>query len=390
MPGFSTLNKTVRPTLGSLLGADESGNPIRFSSCMLPYVFNIKDYGAKVDGATDDTQAVQAAINAAIANGGGIIFFPCGITIINGALQHSVDGGKDYNCQIWIPQLSAGTNNYGTRPSITFLGETPAPCWVSSWADVTINTTGSVIRSTLPHSGVSGNWPSIFGGGGLNAVDDFSYIRVRFENLTILAPYSSDYGTYLSGINAKNIASCQVVNCNVSVDRTLHNSTPPSSCVGIALAKDRCDQGNLIDNSTVMGFEYGVIGSEHITVSNLMIMCCVNAFGFTSSFYGLLGNLVTIHWCNCLFKTLEAVHPGYNLSQVFIKINFLEIEESTFASQWFSGPMTYWINDPNSRIWGKVEYIYRRPSTYGTTPLKNGGLHLDWTELTNNQMVPTW
>lgn len=40
--------------------------------------FNVKAFGAKVDGSTDDTAAVAAAIAAAAAYGGGDVFFPYG------------------------------------------------------------------------------------------------------------------------------------------------------------------------------------------------------------------------------------------------------------------------------------------------------------------------
>ena len=40
--------------------------------------FNVKDYRALGNGATDDRAAVQATINAALAAGGSVVFFPTG------------------------------------------------------------------------------------------------------------------------------------------------------------------------------------------------------------------------------------------------------------------------------------------------------------------------
>lgn len=40
--------------------------------------YNVKDYGAVGDNVSDDTTAIQAAINAADSNGGGTIYFPSG------------------------------------------------------------------------------------------------------------------------------------------------------------------------------------------------------------------------------------------------------------------------------------------------------------------------
>jgi hypothetical protein len=51
-------------------------------------VFNVKDYGAKGDGITDDTTAIQAAINAAVA-GKGVVFIPSGVYICTSTLTVS-------------------------------------------------------------------------------------------------------------------------------------------------------------------------------------------------------------------------------------------------------------------------------------------------------------
>ena len=42
-------------------------------------VYNVKDFGAKGDGATLDTDAINNAIEAASAQGGGTVFFPSGV-----------------------------------------------------------------------------------------------------------------------------------------------------------------------------------------------------------------------------------------------------------------------------------------------------------------------
>jgi hypothetical protein len=47
---------------------------------------NVKKYNAKGDGVTDDAPAIQAAINAASAAGGGTLYFPAGRYILNAAL----------------------------------------------------------------------------------------------------------------------------------------------------------------------------------------------------------------------------------------------------------------------------------------------------------------
>ncbi len=60
------------------------------SNLNLKDVFNVKDYGATGDGDTDDLSAVNSALAAAEANGGGIVYLPAGeynITSLTDALK---------------------------------------------------------------------------------------------------------------------------------------------------------------------------------------------------------------------------------------------------------------------------------------------------------------
>jgi hypothetical protein len=74
-------------------------------------VFNIKTYGALGDGINNDTTAVQAAVNAAIAAGGGVVYAPKGTYLIN-----QVNLTSASNCTI----LGDGWNVSKFQPSSSF------------------------------------------------------------------------------------------------------------------------------------------------------------------------------------------------------------------------------------------------------------------------------
>nr|MDA8319057.1 glycosyl hydrolase family 28-related protein [Actinomycetota bacterium] len=70
-------------------------DPHNWGPQITPY--NVRDFGARGDGTTDDTAAIQAAVNAAVAAAGGIVYFPPGTypissTITIPALTTGVQG----------------------------------------------------------------------------------------------------------------------------------------------------------------------------------------------------------------------------------------------------------------------------------------------------------
>ena len=87
--GLSTVRSATLSGPSQVLSASQLPAVISASSVLDKggQFFNVKAYGAKGDATTNDTAAVQAAINAANAEGGGVIYFPAGTYLIPSALS---------------------------------------------------------------------------------------------------------------------------------------------------------------------------------------------------------------------------------------------------------------------------------------------------------------
>jgi len=72
--GFSAFGKTIIDDADAIALKDTTN---------LDHVFDVRDYGALINGTTDDTAAIKAAIDAAEAAGGGTVFLPKGTYLIS-------------------------------------------------------------------------------------------------------------------------------------------------------------------------------------------------------------------------------------------------------------------------------------------------------------------
>jgi hypothetical protein len=91
-----------------------SGAVARPTQDKLRDVVSVKDFGAVGDGMTNDTAAIQAAIDAVEAAGGGSLYFPTGTYLTSGA--HTVTaairffGDNSTSCVIRLSGSNTGTN----------------------------------------------------------------------------------------------------------------------------------------------------------------------------------------------------------------------------------------------------------------------------------------
>ena len=88
------------------------------SAAEMAGVFNVFDYGAKGDGANNDSAAIQKAIDACAAQGGGQVLLPAG-TFLTGAL--TLRSGIDFHLANGaVLKGSANWRDYGHPGALLF------------------------------------------------------------------------------------------------------------------------------------------------------------------------------------------------------------------------------------------------------------------------------
>jgi len=105
--------KTISPddTVYGVIGAASRAVPFQALSSYLGNrsgFYGVRDFGAAGDGGTDDLAAIQSAIDAAAANGGGVILLPAGVYALSAPLT-----------------LKSGVSLQGTRPAPAFTQSCP-------------------------------------------------------------------------------------------------------------------------------------------------------------------------------------------------------------------------------------------------------------------------
>ena len=121
------------------LGTDSNGKIVeRYET-----IVNVKDFGAKGDGITDDTVAIQNAINTVSNGDGGTIFFPSGTYLIDGT-NNSEHGGINIKANVRL--LGNGIEN-------TILKN-----YKDEWKKVIGSRGGD--NMSIAHLTIDGNWIS--------------------------------------------------------------------------------------------------------------------------------------------------------------------------------------------------------------------------------------
>ncbi|MCP2041638.1 parallel beta-helix repeat protein/VCBS repeat-containing protein [Neisseria sp. HSC-16F19] len=129
------------------------------------FVANVKDYGAKGDGKTDDTKAIQAAVDAVVAKGGGIVDIPAGTFAVD-ALQ-SIRLGSNVIVRMGDDTVVKVIPNDAHRYAVFNLNK----------VDNTHIIGGTIVGDRDEHTGSGGEW-----GMGVRVLDSS---KVVIEGVTV-------------------------------------------------------------------------------------------------------------------------------------------------------------------------------------------------------------
>lgn len=232
--------------------------------------FDVTQYGAIHDGTTDDTAAIQAAIDAAVAAGGGIVYFPPGIYQLTAAQTSGTSNGFTYSGQLLLPARALTSG----RITVVFRGPIQAPMlqWgpQGSAGSEPAHTTGAILRSTATSGAaldVKSASPPIAG-------SPFSNIELVVENLTVRLPNQPT----ATGIRAVAAASLKVEGVSVDVNAAAASISQPdvntAASIGIYAPGSNNAAHVSIKNSQCIGFGRGLRHAEHTVLDNFAAQLC--------------------------------------------------------------------------------------------------------------------
>lgn len=164
-------------------------------------VVNVKDFGAKGDGTTDDTKAFQHLIDSLAATGGGTVFVPTGNYAIDAKVSIYLKSRVDLMMQDTLTLLSAIPNNSQSYKIISITDAT----------DVRV-TGGKIVGERYQHTIADPNHPGEWGMG----IGIYSSKKVQIDNMVIVDCWGD--GIYINS-NGESAEPCKFIVINKVISR---------------------------------------------------------------------------------------------------------------------------------------------------------------------------
>lgn len=336
---------------------------------------------------TDDTAAIQAAINACFAAKGSTVYLPQGIYIIAGALVTSDSNGLNPNAQLYIPAGAIdNTIERADARTVKLQGETYAPLVITSSLN-NDQPVGTILKSTLNQG--TGTRPSIIGGIGFttgNAIAKMNYTTMFLENINVVASSNGGFTCpNMIAVNALDHAQLIFRNGTVTMDCYLYANTMPNpsttatNSAGVITGRRDNNGGNVIENVWVQGaWHRGFVVAEHTYFKYAWTMGLHTAYTFLDSNFEIIGDIGSNSVVNYLEFPNSSLY-GEVVGTTFVNLNF------AFESSGIGGSPPAWLFPTNLLVdagqngRGKINYFSQAGTPQGNfrPPTDNEyGLHI--------------
>jgi len=290
-------------------------------------VYNVKAFGAVGDGSTDDTSAIQAAIDAAEAAGRGVVYFPAGQYKISATLTLASNGLHLIGAGITATEIILDSTM--TTQSVFYQSATHQECSIrgmkitgfanktDGWAIYVVGAWRWKIEDVYIYQVSNGIYLGDFGGAEISSVNirevepstgiGISLVGGNDAIIDSLIMDNSSDG--LAGISvadgfAIHITNVDVINSGIG----LLLQPVASAIVGAVYVSnsefDNCDSAGVRLNSTAEADAY----IQHVSFSNVWIAAS-GAVGFQTM--GSNGHIYDVHLANVRVRT--SAQTGINL-----------------------------------------------------------------------------
>lgn len=325
-------------------------------------VYNVKDFGVKGDGMTDDTQTIQSLLDYVMDHGGGTVYFPKGLYRLATIQEH-----YKVKAHLIIKPKSSGS---GIRDyvMIKMMGENcvVTPC---SYANHTsedkseVWNNGTVLFSDVlgeSFSETNKSPVSLLAVGTGENLYSMNQAVVRLQDMAFQVKAEEGKYPYLSGLNMAYAAT--VYTDNILIYSSVRNVALTSPSLGGHFSAGFigphlwCNPEQEFRNTYVKSaFRYGFIFSEHANGNNLSAWNCDNAFVFSKMDHSCWFGRIHAQNCKNIITSLDVDFAGHTVGDSFVGIEQVGIEINN-GQEPKDFNYQYFIFDEENRIHGSLIY----------------------------------